>query len=87
MEIVVEDLARKEIDDIFSYNLQYSYKNAIETDMAITHCIQNLETFPYIGRTIPELDNKHFREIIYRKTRHSAYRIMYYISQKVTSFM
>lgn len=87
MEIVVEDLARSGIDDIFSYNLQYSLKNAIETDTSITHCIQNLEIFPYIGRTIPELNDERFREIIYKKqyTLHIELCIIY--PKKVTSFM
>ena len=40
----------------------------------------NLNFFPYIGRLIPEMSDFHFREIIYKKSRHSGYRIMYFVS-------
>lgn len=82
MKIIVEDLARKCLDDIFYYNSQYSLKNSIETDICISQHIHSLKDSPYIGRYIPEMSDKRFREIIYRKTRHSGYRIMYYISEK-----
>lgn len=81
MRVIVESLAKKCLDDIFYYNFQYSIKNAIETDLSIMQYIENLESSPYIGRYIPEMSDKHFREIIFRKTRHSGYRIMYYISE------
>ncbi len=79
MKIIVENLAKKGLDDIFYYNLQYSLKNAVTTDTAIIERIKNLADTPYIGRCIPEMSNKHFREIIYRKSRNFSYRIMYYI--------
>ena len=41
-----------------------------------------LRSFPYIGRYIPEMSDKRFRELIYRKTRYSGYRIMYYILER-----
>ena len=79
MKIIVESLAKKGLDDIFYYNLQYSIKNAVNTDFVITEYIKNLPETPYIGRYIPEIEDKHFREIIYRKNRRVGYRIMYYI--------
>ena len=39
--------------------------------------IYNLQDSPYIGRYVPELSDKHFRERICEK-----YRIIYYISEK-----
>ena len=83
MKVVVEDLAKKELDDIFYYNMQYSLKNAVSTDYAITEHIKYLTNSPYIGRYIPEMSDKQFREIIYKSSRHSRYRIMYYISKKI----
>lgn len=82
MRVLVEDLAKQQLIDIYYYNYQYSLKNAIETNKNIMAHIDNLEDSPYIGRYIPEMSDKRFREIIYRKTRHSGYRIMYYISEK-----
>ena len=79
MKVIVENLAKRGLDDIFYYNLQHSLKNAIDTDFAITEHIKKLTDTPYIGRYIPEISDKHFREIIYRKNRKSGYRIMYHV--------
>lgn len=81
MKVIIEDSAKKCLNDIYYYNMQYSSKNAIETDLNIIRYIQGLEDFPYIGKYIPEMSDDRFREIIYKKTRQSIYRIMYYISE------
>lgn len=82
MKILVENLAKQQLVDIYYYNYQYSLKNAIEINRNIMERIDSLENSSYIGRYIPEISDKRFREIIYRRTRHSGYRIMYYISEK-----
>lgn len=81
MKIIVEDLANQSMDDIFYYNLKYSLKNAKETDINLRIYINDLVDFPYNGRYVHEIEDKHFRELIYRKTRQSCYRIIYYISE------
>jgi len=81
MKIVVDDLAKQSLIDIYYYNYQYSLKNAIETNRNILRCIHELEDLPYIGRYIPEMSDKRFREIIYKCSRRTGYRIMYYISE------
>ncbi len=81
MKIVVDDLAKQSLIDIYYYNYQYSLKNAIETNRNILVRIHNLEDSPYIGRYIPEMSDKRFREIIFKSSGHSRYRIMYYISE------
>lgn len=80
MKVIVENLAKKNIMSVFYYNSRYSIKNAIETNIEFENYIDDLVKNPYMGRYIPELSDKHFREIIYRKNRRSGYRIMYYIS-------
>ena len=82
MHVIVEDSARKNIEDIYYYNYQYSLRNANDTDINLNEKIHSLEYLPYIGRYVPEISDKHFREIIYRRNRHSVYRIMYYISEE-----
>ena len=82
MKVQVEDLAKQQLIDIYYYNYNYSIKNAIETNENILEHIDMLEYSPYIGRYIQEMSDERFREIIYRKTRNSTYRIMYYISEK-----
>lgn len=81
MNVVVNDLAKQSLIDINYYNYQYSLRNAIETNRNILFRIHDLEDSPYIGRYIPEMSDKRFREIIYKSSRHSGYRIMYYISE------
>lgn len=82
MHVIVEDSARKNLEDIYYYNFQYSLNNAIEIDISIYELIYSLVDSPYIGRYIPEISDKRFRELIYRRTKHSTYRIMYFISEK-----
>jgi len=82
MKVIVEDLAKENILNIFSYNLRYSIKYATETNINIQMYINDLAEYPFIGRYIPEMSDKRFREIIYKKNRHSGYRIMYYASEK-----
>ena len=82
MKVIVENSARDCLDNIFYYNSKYSIKNAIETDINIMQYREDLEDSPYIGRYIPEMTDKRFRELIYKKTKQSGYRIMYYISEK-----
>ena len=82
MKIQVEDLAREQLIDIYYYNSKYSLKKAYETNRNIRLLIHDLEESHYIGRCIPEIADNRFREIIYRKTRESGYRIMYFISEK-----
>ena len=47
MKVIVENLAKKGLNDIFYYNMQYSLKNAINIDYTITEYIKNL-TFNHI---------------------------------------
>ena len=88
MNIIIESLANECKINIFNYNSKYSLNAAIQTDIELNQKIYIelnqkiyiLKTFPYIGRLIPEMSNSRFREIIYKKSRHSGYRIMYFVS-------
>ena len=82
MNIIVEDLAKKNLEDLYYYNLQFSSINAEETDLDIYALIYDLEDSPYIGRYVKDISDKHFRELVYRKNRNTSYRILYYISEK-----
>ena len=81
MKVIIEDLAKECITDMFYYNYQFSPKNAIETDKNINLYLYKIEENPYIGRYIPKVPDKKFRELIYRKNRTTGYRIVYYISE------
>ena len=80
MNVIVENSANIYLDNIYYYNLRYYLKNALQIDNNIRLSINNLADFPYMGRYVPEIMDKHFRETIYKKTRQSCYRIVYYIS-------
>ncbi len=82
MRVVIEDLAKENLINIYYYNAQYSLKSAIETNKNILNYIHSLESSTYIGRYIPEILDNCFQELIYRKNRRTGYRIMYYISEK-----
>ena len=81
MKVIVENSANQSLDNIFYYNLRYSLKNTIETDNNIRLHINDLADFPYIGKPITEIKNTNFREVIYKRTRQSSYRIIYYLSE------
>ena len=80
MNVIIENTARISMDNIYYYNLRYSLKNALDIDNNIRLCINNLSNFPYSGRYVAEIPDNNFREIIYKKAKHSCYRIIYYIS-------
>ena len=85
MNVIVDDMARECLDDIYYYNIQFSYKNAVEIESNILDHISYLEHSSYIGQYVPEIEDKHFRELLYKKNKHTFYRIIYYISEKANN--
>lgn len=81
MRIIIHDMAHDSIDNIIEYLANYSITSPTEIIEEIYKRIYFLENYSYIGRYIPEMSDTHFREIIYKKSRHSGYRIMYYICE------
>ena len=76
MQIFMSNEAHEDIDSIFEYISHDSIKYANETSENIYSRIYELEKAPYLGRYVPELPDKHLRELIYKK-----YRIVYDISE------
>lgn len=74
MQIIISNKAKSAITDIFnySYNISANYANKLLNKIYET--IYNLQTYPYIGRYVPELFNfnMHYRERICEN-----YRIIY----------
>lgn len=81
MKVIMQDTAHNSMDSCFDYLSHFSTKNAIETIEGIYNIIYNLENSPFMGRYIPEMSDKRFRELIYRKHRNQGYRIVYYVSE------
>ena len=76
MQMIISNDVKSAITDIFeySYNISANYANKIVNK--IYDAIYDLQYSPYIGRYVPELLDKHYRERICEK-----YRIIYYVSQ------
>ena len=80
MQIFMSNEAHGDIDSIFEYISHDSIKYANETSENIYSRIYELEKTPYLGRYVPELPDKHLRELIYKK-----YRIVYDISEDLNT--
>lgn len=76
MKVLMSNEAHEDIDSIFEYISRDSIRYANETSKNIYSRIYELGNSPYLGRYVPELLDKRFREIIYK-----SYRIVYDISE------
>lgn len=77
MKISISDRAHSNIENIAEFTLDISidYANRVIADIYST--IELIKDSPYIGRYLPELNDKHYRERICGK-----YRIIYVVSEK-----
>lgn len=77
MKVIITNRAKRDLMALFDYNTKKSINYAIRIDKKIRLYIRTLKDFPYIGRFVPEILNKHYRERICEK-----FRIVYYVSEK-----
>lgn len=77
MKVSISDRAHRNIDSIFEYISYDSLKYANKTIENIYSRIYMLEFSPYLGRYVPELSSKYYRELIYK-----SYRIVYTIDEE-----
>lgn len=75
MRIVISNDVKEKITEIFDYSYNISYRYAHRIIKKIYEYIYSLENYPYIGRYVPELSYKYYREKICEN-----YRIIYYAS-------
>ena len=77
MEISISNRAQSNIENITEFTLKIStnYSNRVVNEIYST--IDSIKSSPYIGRYVPELLDKHYRERIC-----GNYRIIYLISEK-----
>ncbi len=77
MEISISSRAQTNIENIVEFSLKIStnYANKVITEIYST--IDSIQDDPYIGRYVPELSDKQYRERICRN-----YRIIYLVSEK-----
>lgn len=77
MKVLISSEAHKDLSSIFEYISFDSLKYANETVRNIYLRITELENSPYIGRYVPEIPNKKYRELLYK-----SYRIIYNILEE-----
>jgi len=76
MKIIISTNVKFALNDIFDYSCHFSPKYATTILDNIYKIILNIQEAPYIGRYVPEISNKQFRERLYKD-----FRIIYYISK------
>ena len=64
MQIIISDDAKSAITDIYDYSYNISSNYASRIVNQIYDAIYDLQDSPYIGRYVPELSDKQFRERI-----------------------
>lgn len=77
MEVKISDEAKLAIKDIFNYLSKISKDYASRMINEIYNKIYDLQNMPYIGRYVPELMDKNYRELVCEN-----YRIIYFVSEK-----
>ena len=77
MRIIISNEVRNDITEIYEYIARDSLKYANETIKNIYSRITELENSPYLGRYIPELLDKKYRELLYKN-----YRIVYSVLEE-----
>ena len=78
MRLMISSNVRNDITEIYNYIAKNSIKYANETVNNIYSLITELEHSPYLGRYVPEIYGKRFRELIYK-----SYRIVYELYEEL----
>ncbi len=74
MKVHWTETAEKHLDSIYQYIAQNSIEYANHIVDRLTARSTQVAAFPYSGRSVPEFEVKHVREVI-----EGSYRIIYYI--------
>lgn len=77
MQLIISDEVKNDITEIYNYIANDSLKYANETIKKLYSRIAELKVAPYLGRYVPEISSKQYRELLYK-----SYRIIYYISEE-----
>lgn len=77
MKVIVTQRVKSDLLELLDYNSKISLDYAIRIDKKIRSYIKDLQFSPYIGRYVPEILDKNYRERICEK-----FRIIYFISEK-----
>ena len=76
-KVIISPPAIEDLKNIVSYIAQHNAEAALRLGNELISRTRILETFPEIGRRVPETDSPDIREIIYR-----SYRIFYRLKRE-----
>jgi len=76
-KVIISPPAIEDLKNIVSYIAQHNSEAALRLGNELISRTRILETFPEIGRRVPETDSPDIREIIYR-----SYRIFYRVKRE-----
>ena len=82
MQIIWSPLAIDRVAEIAQYIAQDSPNSAQKWVESTFQVVERLEKFPKSGRTVPEIKQDDFREII-----HGNYRIIYRLQNEIVSIL
>jgi toxin ParE1/3/4 len=82
MKIIWSPLALERAAEIAEYIAQDSISASETWINTIFEKVGQLKQFPKSGRTVPEIENNNFRELIY-----SNYRIVYHVGEKQVNIL
>jgi len=82
MKIIWSPLAVDRVSEIAAYIAQENPATAKKWVDAVFRKVKDLQTFPEIGRIVPEIQNKTIRELIY-----GNYRLIYRLEEKRISVL
>jgi plasmid stabilization system protein ParE len=82
MRVIWSPLAIDRASEIAEYIAQDNPTAAENWVNAVFFKVESLKSFPESGRIVPEIDNVHFRELIY-----GNYRIIYRIEESQISIL
>lgn len=82
MQIVWSPLAVERISELVDYIAQDKPMAADKWIRAVFSKVEQLQSNPEIGRIVPEINEREFREIIY-----GNYRVIYHIGTKQISIL
>ena len=69
VEIEWSSTAQNDLNEIIDYIAQDSLEFALSFYDLVMEKLENLTEFPNIGRKVPELEDPHIRELIFRNHR------------------
>ena len=87
MKVIITQRAKNDRLVLFNYNSKISLDYAIRIDKKIRSYINELKHYPYLGRYVPEIPDKRYRERISEKYKTIFIRYIFNAKQDKSAFL